>query len=838
MISRKYQLITMLSVLLIFFSLVSAASADTIDTAVTPVVYEKTGNVSSGSEPSFDITDGSYTLFYYWKMSPTRTTYRLYAADLTVNSSGIYENGTAYAAPTDFSELTLRCDEGDLRLDGIYENINAIEETVLPEGNVQKLSLTTPVSNNNTWFLMNSPAILYMNLDTEETDLDCQVIIETLVLGDTETTITVSGENGCQTKTFTPSDKEVLSGTYDTSTGGDKQYYPQKLFYRTMFSGIVSGTYDVTVTGKDASGNTVSATETLHLGAEPVGDSYRFWLQYEKDNIDRSAWYAGTGENASDALKNALTDAGIECDITYGAYGPSVNSIDGLETTDASGSWVWWNQYHLEDDEWIVNDMGLDSYPDVFTYALVYGDGSIDPTARISEYSFWLQYEKDNIDRSAWYTGTGVNASDALKCALTDAGIEYNITYGSFGPSINIIDGLEMSNASGSWIWWGQYHLEEGDWIVNDMGFDSYPDVFTYALVYGDGSIDPTAQISEYRFWLQYEKDGIDRSAWYEGSGNNASAALINALNEAGIECNITYGAYTSINSIDGLEMTNASGSWVWWSQYHMEDNEWITNDMGFDSYDDIFTYALVYGDGSIDPTSQISEYSFWLQYEKDGVDRSAWYEGSGNNASAALRNALNEAGIECNITYGAYTSINSIDGLEMTNASGSWVWWSQYHMEDNEWISNDMGFDSYDDVFTYALVYGDGSIDPESSSVLIYAPGEVKNARLPENQTVSDGSCKVSMTRAASADAVFAGWDLNGSFVAPGDSLEISGKAILVAQWIALENGFIPTGNDVQALNNIIIYDGAYDSRYDLNKDGELDIFDLVYMAQYVADN
>ena len=58
-ISRKYQLITILSVLLIFFSLVSAASADTIDTAVTPVVYENTGNVSIGSEPSFDLTDGS-----------------------------------------------------------------------------------------------------------------------------------------------------------------------------------------------------------------------------------------------------------------------------------------------------------------------------------------------------------------------------------------------------------------------------------------------------------------------------------------------------------------------------------------------------------------------------------------------------------------------------------------------------------------------------------------------------------------------------------------------------------------------------------------------------------
>ena len=93
-------------------------------------------------------------------------------------------------------------------------------------------------------------------------------------------------------------------------------------------------------------------------------------------------------------------------------------------------------------------------------------------------------------------------------------------------------------------------------------------------------------------------------------------------------------------------------------------------------------------------------------------------------------------------------------------------------------------------------------------------------------------------MTRAASADAVFAGWDLNGSFVAPGDTLEVSGKVVLVAQWIVPESGFIPTGSDVQALNNIIIYDGAYDSRYDLNKDGELDIFDLVYMAQYVADN
>ena len=92
---------------------------------------------------------------------------------------------------------------------------------------------------------------------------------------------------------------------------------------------------------------------------------------------------------------------------------------------------------------------------------------------------------------------------------------------------------------------------------------------------------------------------------------------------------------------------------------------------------------------------------------------------------------------------------------------------------------------------------------------------------------------------RAACEGYIFTGWtDSDGKHVAPGDKIRISKNTELTASWIALPYGFRPVLGDLVTLNDIIIYDGDFIQKYDLNGDNILDIFDLVYMAQYVADN
>lgn len=120
------------------------------------------------------------------------------------------------------------------------------------------------------------------------------------------------------------------------------------------------------------------------------------------------------------------------------------------------------------------------------------------------------------------------------------------------------------------------------------------------------------------------------------------------------------------------------------------------------------------------------------------------------------------------------------------------------------------------------------------------YTGGIVIPDWAPEDETIPAGSAYViSPYRACCEGYAFNGWiDQNGNEYAPGDPVTISRDVILEAQWISLESGFVPTLSDLITVNNIIIYDGDYVEKYDLVRDGEIDIFDLVLMAQYVADN
>lgn len=145
---------------------------------------------------------------------------------------------------------------------------------------------------------------------------------------------------------------------------------------------------------------------------------------------------------------------------------------------------------------------------------------------------------------------------------------------------------------------------------------------------------------------------------------------------------------------------------------------------------------------------------------------------------------------------------------------------------------------DENGDVVLYAIWSDDGgSSDPTTPAATVtvtYDGGEVPGAYVPKAETVEAGDYVISSYRAAAEGYIFEGWDLG----AAGDTITVSADTTLVAQWSALPTGFVPTLADVVAVNDYIINGGEYNPVYDLNQDGEVDIFDLVAMAQYVADN
>ena len=145
---------------------------------------------------------------------------------------------------------------------------------------------------------------------------------------------------------------------------------------------------------------------------------------------------------------------------------------------------------------------------------------------------------------------------------------------------------------------------------------------------------------------------------------------------------------------------------------------------------------------------------------------------------------------------------------------------------------------DENGDVVLYAMWSDDGGSSepttPAATVTVTYDGGEVPGAYVPKAETVEAGEYVISSFRAAAEGYLFEGWDLG----AAGDTITVNADTTLVAQWSALPVGFVPTLADVVAVNDYIINGGEYNPVYDLNQDGEVDIFDLVAMAQYVADN
>ncbi len=239
-----------------------------------------TGNVSSPTVPEIAAPDGNYTLFYYWKMSASGTTYRIYATDLTVNASGVYEmtesGPVIFESPANLTPMTVRCDAGDLRLDSIYEKLITTEPEMpgISEDS-QTIILSTPVKNNNTWYLLQGPSLFMTDLkvtgpdegnDSEGNDRNegnsgegndgnkgNTVSAEWMALGFSETEVSLTGSGFVSSVTLFPENRTPLPHSYNTSSTGT-QYDPQSLFCSYAFENLPYGTYELTIIAKNDDG--------------------------------------------------------------------------------------------------------------------------------------------------------------------------------------------------------------------------------------------------------------------------------------------------------------------------------------------------------------------------------------------------------------------------------------------------------------------------------------------------------------------------------------------------------------------------------------------------------
>ena len=353
-------------------------------------------------------------------------------------------------------------------------------------------------------------------------------------------------------------------------------------------------------------------------------------------------------------------------------------------------------------------------------------------------------------------------------------------------------------------------------------------------------------------FYLKYEKNmtvfnqttgrgeivSVDKSRWVTGTGSNVPYAYKDALTTAGIPFEFKEDdphrcGNFSIESIDGLDMKYVDGDWIYWAQYHLEDGEWNYNEFTLDGYDDVYLFGLVYG-----------------SYQTDIPPEDVTITVTANNAAvenAEITAYLTEAGRLTQVaTFVTDASGRASTGLTPGNyvfriiADGCREAWTSDGRSAGETpeeiLANAERFDvdrlagPYE--FSFTLISGE-----EPSEVVVSYASDIACDYLPDNETVPAGKYTVSMYRGFAPGHIFNGWLYGEDMIAPGDSITVSRNTELTAQWIPLPGSFNPTLSDVILVNNHIIYETEIDEKYDINHDGEIDIFDLVYIAQYVAD-
>ena len=192
------------------------------------------------------------------------------------------------------------------------------------------------------------------------------------------------------------------------------------------------------------------------------GDTYYFYL----DGMgELNGWYTGTGMNGEDALKSALDSADIIYDISsgsinhigdyyynvdnnfFGLYQYVSNTVDnpmatnfviGPSINEVNGNiiYITYGPYTYD------ATFGLEYTPSPFTNSSIFSSGPfVDENYRPLDYDDTYYFYLDGMgELNGWYTATGANAEEALKAALDQAQIVYEISDGWISSINNLVE--------------------------------------------------------------------------------------------------------------------------------------------------------------------------------------------------------------------------------------------------------------------------------------------------------------------------------------------------------------------------------------------------------------
>lgn len=184
------------------------------------------------------------------------------------------------------------------------------------------------------------------------------------------------------------------------------------------------------------------------------GDTYYFYLDGFSDEID--GWYDANGTNAEVAFTAAMDEAGIACDVSggwisaigdympgiddkyFGTYVYTANSVEapsafyfgtGPVLSEMNGNIVYisYTTYTMDENESMTYDLSPTTTESGFMESGPFASDSYEPLTYDDTYWFYIDGMED-LD--GWYTADGTDAEVALKAALDEVGVSYNISGG------------------------------------------------------------------------------------------------------------------------------------------------------------------------------------------------------------------------------------------------------------------------------------------------------------------------------------------------------------------------------------------------------------------------
>lgn len=210
---------------------------------------------------------------------------------------------------------------------------------------------------------------------------------------------------------------------------------------------------------------------TRDNGNNSDDNSVTFLIQ---DNYGVYFWVEGSGDTVYDAWVDAMTSNGISYVPSYdtSGVGYGIQSMFGLEMTNASGTWVWWQQFTYADDGWSANTVNMNEIKSTSCnyVALVYGDSNGLPYAYPMDAVVWDGSTSGTVFTIQSYSGmyfkingSGTTVYDAWVDATTKYKVTYESSEDSYGTFISSIYGLD-TYYSDTYTYWSLYVVSNGAW--------------------------------------------------------------------------------------------------------------------------------------------------------------------------------------------------------------------------------------------------------------------------------------------------------------------------------------------------------------------------------------